>query len=172
MPSPSASCCARRTWRRRCWRNSAPRSSASFPRAFRDIPHAGPRRAGARIRACREPTVEGDLTEPNAVPLIVLSSARDPVEAINSVLRRAGHPVHCTWIPALRDLGDALGQINPELLVQVANTPAELTPVIGLRDQLAPTVPVLLLAPAVDEALIAQAIERGARDAVTLAHPA
>jgi diguanylate cyclase (GGDEF)-like protein/PAS domain S-box-containing protein len=116
--------------------------------------------------------VEGDLTEPNAVPLIVLSSARDPVEAINSVLRRAGHPVHCTWIPALRDLGDALAQINPELLVQVANTPAELTPVIGLRDQLAPTVPVLLLAPAVDEALIAQAIERGARDAVTLAHPA
>jgi diguanylate cyclase (GGDEF)-like protein/PAS domain S-box-containing protein len=116
--------------------------------------------------------VEGDLTEPNAVPLIVLSSARDPVEAINSVLRRAGHPVHCTWIPALRDLGDALGQINPELLVHVANTPAELTPVIGLRDQLAPTVPVLLLAPAVDEAVIAQAIERGARDAVTLAHPA
>ncbi len=111
------------------------------------------------------------MTEPNAVPLIVLSSARDPVEAINSVLRRAGHPVHCTWIPALRDLGDALGQINPELLVQVANTPAELTPVIGLRDQLAPTVPVLLLAPAVDEALIAQAIKRGARDAVTLAHP-
>jgi multidomain signaling protein FimX len=116
--------------------------------------------------------VEGDLTEPNAVPLIVLSSARDPVEAINSLLRRAGHPVHCTWIPALRDLGDALGQINPELLVQVANTPAELTPVIGLRDQLAPTVPVLLLAPAADEAVIAQAIERGARDAVTLAHPA
>jgi diguanylate cyclase (GGDEF)-like protein/PAS domain S-box-containing protein len=116
--------------------------------------------------------VEGDLTEPHAVPLIVLSSARDPVEAINSVLRRAGHPVHCTWIPALRDLGDALGQINPELLVHVANTPAELTPVIGLRDQLAPTVPVLLLAPAVDEAVIAQAIERGARDAVTLAHPA
>jgi diguanylate cyclase (GGDEF)-like protein/PAS domain S-box-containing protein len=116
--------------------------------------------------------VEGDLTEPNAVPLIVLSSARDPVEAINRVLRRAGHPVHCTWIPALRDLGDALGQINPELLVQVARTPAELAPVIGLRDQLAPTLPVLLLAPAVDEALIAEAIERGARDAVTLAHPA
>ena len=112
------------------------------------------------------------MTEPNAVPLIVLSSARDPVEAINSLLRRAGHPVHCTWIPALRDLGDALGQINPELLVQVANTPAELTPVIGLRDQLAPTVPVLLLTPAADEAVIAQAIERGARDAVTLAHPA
>jgi diguanylate cyclase (GGDEF)-like protein len=111
------------------------------------------------------------LSEPSAVPLIVLSASRDPVEAINSTLRRAGHPVHCTWIPALRDLGDALGQINPELLLQVAGTPAELAPVIGVRDQLAPQVPVLLLAPAVDEALIVAALERGARDVVTLAHP-
>jgi multidomain signaling protein FimX len=116
--------------------------------------------------------VEAALSEPNAVPLIVLSAARDPVEAVNSTLRRAGHPVHCTWIPALRDLGDALSQINPELLLQVAGTPAELGPVIGLRDQLAPQVPVLLLAPSVDEALIAAAIERGARDAVTLANQA
>ena len=66
------------------------------------------------------------MTEPNAVPLIVLSSARDPVEAINSLLRRAGQPVHCTWIPALRDLADALTQINPQLLVQVAGSAAEL----------------------------------------------
>jgi PAS domain-containing protein len=116
--------------------------------------------------------VEAALSEPNAVPLIVLSAARDPVEAVNSTLRRAGHPVHCTWIPALRDLGDALSQINPELLLQVAGTPAELGPVIGLRDQLAPQVPVLLLAPSVDEALIAAAIERGARDAVTLGNQA
>lgn len=116
--------------------------------------------------------VEGALTEPNAVPLIVLSASRDPVESINGVLRRAGQPVHCTWIPALRDLGDALTQLNPELLVQVGGTPAELGPVIGVRDQFAPTVPVLLLAPAVDEALIAAAIARGARDVVTLASPA
>jgi diguanylate cyclase (GGDEF)-like protein/PAS domain S-box-containing protein len=115
--------------------------------------------------------VETDLTEPSAVPLIVVSSARDPVEAINSVLRRAGHPVHCTWIPAVRDLGDALTQINPELLIQVAGTAAELAPAVGVRDQFAPAVPLLLLAPAIDEALIATAIERGARDVITLASP-
>ncbi|HUA90894.1 MAG TPA: EAL domain-containing protein [Steroidobacteraceae bacterium] len=111
------------------------------------------------------------MAEPNAVPLIVLSSARDPVEAINGVLRRAGQPVHCTWIPALRDLGDALTQINPQLLLQVAGTPAELGPVVAVRDQLSPQVPLLLLAPAVDESLIAGAIERGARDVVTLSSP-
>jgi multidomain signaling protein FimX len=116
--------------------------------------------------------VEGRLSEPNAVPLIVVSTARDAGEALNGALRRAGQPVHCTWIPALRDLGDALPQINPELLILVGSTAAELTPVIGVRDQLAPTVPVLLLAPAVDEALIAAALQRGARDVVTLGNSA
>ena len=111
------------------------------------------------------------MSEPNAVPLIVLSNARDPVEAINSVLRRAGQPVHCTWIPALRDLGDALPQLNPELLV-VVGSPAELPAVIGVRNQIDPIVPVLLLAPSLDEALIGAALERGARDAVTLSNPA
>ncbi|HEY2807179.1 MAG TPA: EAL domain-containing protein [Steroidobacteraceae bacterium] len=112
------------------------------------------------------------MPEPNAVPLIVLSVARDPVEAINSVMRRAGQAVHCTWLPALRDLGDALDQLNPQLLVYVANTAAELAPVIGVRDQLAPGVPVLLLAPALEESEVAQAIKLGARDVVTLASSA
>jgi diguanylate cyclase (GGDEF)-like protein len=110
------------------------------------------------------------LTEQNAVPLIVLSIAREPVEAVNSILRRAGHPAHCTWIPALRDLGDALAQLNPELLVHVADGHEELGSVIRVRDQLAPTVPVLLLAPAADETCIAEAMALGARDVVTLAN--
>ena len=94
------------------------------------------------------PQLGGALTEPNAVPLIVLSSARDPVEAINSLLRRAGQPVHCTWIPALRDLADALTQINPQLLVQVAGSAAELDGAVGrARPVRAPRCPVLLLAP-------------------------
>ncbi|HWZ64216.1 MAG TPA: PAS domain-containing protein, partial [Steroidobacteraceae bacterium] len=111
------------------------------------------------------------MPEQNAVPLIVLSSAREPVEAVNSILRRAGQPAHCTWIPALRDLGDALTQLNPELLVHVANSREELQSAIRVRDQLAPTVPVLLLAAQADEARIAEAMSLGARDAVTLANP-
>jgi diguanylate cyclase (GGDEF)-like protein/PAS domain S-box-containing protein len=115
--------------------------------------------------------MESVLTEQNAVPLIVVSSARDPVEAINSILRRAGHPVHCTWIPALRDLSDAVTQINPELLVHVAGPNDDLQPVISVRDQMAPTVPVVVLAEAVDEARIAAAMTLGARDVVSLANP-
>jgi diguanylate cyclase (GGDEF)-like protein/PAS domain S-box-containing protein len=111
------------------------------------------------------------LTEQNAVPLIVLSAARDPVEAINSMLRRAGQPAHCTWIPALRDLGDALTQLNPELLLHVTGAPEDLEASIRVRDQLAPTVPVLELTSSIDERRIAAGLARGARDVVSLASP-
>jgi diguanylate cyclase (GGDEF)-like protein/PAS domain S-box-containing protein len=109
--------------------------------------------------------------EQSAVPLIVLSATRDPVEAINGMLRRAGEPAHCTWIPALRDLGDALTQINPELVVHVMADQQELEAVIAIRDQLAPTVPILALAQEADEAAIAHALGLGARDLASLAHP-
>ena len=111
------------------------------------------------------------MTEQNAVPLIVVSAARDPVEAINSILRRAGHPVHCTWIAALRDLSEAIPKIDPELLIHVAGPNDDLQSVINIRDQVAPSVPVVLLADAVDEGRIASAMLLGARDVVTLANP-
>ena len=111
------------------------------------------------------------MTEQNAVPLIVVSSARDPVEAINSILRRAGHPVHCTWIASLRDLGEAIAKFNPELLVHVSGAQEELQSVVTIRDQTSPTVPVVVLADAIDEARIAAAMIVGARDVVTLANP-
>jgi diguanylate cyclase (GGDEF)-like protein/PAS domain S-box-containing protein len=108
----------------------------------------------------------------NAVPLIVLSTARDPVEQINSVLRRAGHPVHCTWIPSLRDLGDALGQLNPELLLFVDTGGDELSGASAVRDQFAPSVPLIVVADTLDEARIAVAMAQGARDVVSLSSPA
>jgi multidomain signaling protein FimX len=112
------------------------------------------------------------LAEQNAVPLIVLSPARDPVEAINSILRRAGHAVHCTWIPALRDLPDALPQINPELLIVVAGSAEDdLRSVIEVRDQVAPTVPVVVVRETVDETCIGDAMTVGARDVISLANP-
>lgn len=112
------------------------------------------------------------MTEQNAVPLIVFSPTRDPVEAINSVLRRAGHAVHCTWIPDIGDLPDALPQINPELLIDVPGPDDDLESVIEIRDHVAATVPVLLVVDAVTEEIIAGAMTAGARDVVSLANPA
>ncbi len=107
------------------------------------------------------------MTETAAVPLIVLSPTRDPVETINSVMRRAGEAVHCTWIPATRDLGDALGQLNPELLVCAHIDADELKSVAGLRDRIAPQVPLIYLADDVTERSMLAAMQVGARDVVS-----
>jgi multidomain signaling protein FimX len=110
------------------------------------------------------------LTGQNAVPLIVLSASRDSAEVINSALRRAGQPAHCTWIPALRDLADALAQLNPELLIHAAESNEELEASVAVRDRTAAGVPVLLLANEADEASIATAMSYGARDVVTVSN--
>ena len=112
------------------------------------------------------------MSEQNAVPLIVLSASRDPAELINGILRRAGHPVHCTWIPALPDLGDALAQINPELLLVIEHDDYEIATVASIRDQTAPSVPLIVVADSSDETRMTVAMQHGARDLVTLASPA
>jgi diguanylate cyclase (GGDEF)-like protein/PAS domain S-box-containing protein len=112
------------------------------------------------------------LSEQNAVPLIVLSSSRDPVEAINSTLRRAGHPVHCTWIPSLRDLGDALVQLNPELVLFVDYDGEQLAPVVAIRDQIAPAIPLIVITEQLEELHMAEFMQLGARDVVTLGNEA
>src|SRR5579863_2466821 len=114
--------------------------------------------------------MEATLAGQNAVPLIVLSAVRDPAEAINSALRRIGQPVQCTWLPTLRDLGDALTQLNAELLIQAAPNDEELSAAIAIRNQLAPDVPLLLLASEASEARIAAAMALGARDVITVAN--
>lgn len=108
----------------------------------------------------------------SAVPLIILSPNREPVEAINGILRRAGQPAHCTWIPALPDLADALVQINPELLVVMGGGGLEDAALAArVRDQTTPEVPLIAIADRIDEETVGIAMRRGARDVVSLAAP-
>src|SRR5271169_529211 len=103
--------------------------------------------------------------------MIVMSRSQDHVEAINSTLRKAGHPVHCTWLPDARDLADALTQLNPEMLVVfIEELAVDLTAVMKVRQQSAPEMPVLIVKENVDEATIADAMALGAQDVVTLAN--
>lgn len=107
-----------------------------------------------------------------SVPLIVLSATAEPVEAVNGILRRAGQPAHCTWIPALPDLADALAQINPELLVCVGPNLEDAVQAARVRDQVAPEVPLIALAEAANESVVAETMRRGARDVVPMSNPA
>jgi len=103
--------------------------------------------------------------------MIVMTRSQDHVEAINSTLRKAGHPVHCTWLPDARDLGDALTQLNPEMLIAfIDELGIDLASIMKVKQQTAPEMPVLIVREHVDEAVIADAMRLGAQDVVTLAN--
>jgi diguanylate cyclase (GGDEF)-like protein/PAS domain S-box-containing protein len=103
--------------------------------------------------------------------MIVMTRSQDHVEAINSTLRKAGHPVHCTWLPDARDLGDALTQINPEMLIAfIDELGVDLASIMKVRQASAPGMPVLVVRESVDEAIIAEAMRLGCQDVVTLAN--
>ena len=111
------------------------------------------------------------MSEQGAVSMIVMTRSQDHVEAINSTLRNAGHPVHCTWLPDARDLGDALTQLNPEMLVAfIEELGIDLGALMKVKQQSAPGMPVLIIREHVDEAAIAEAMRLGAQDVVTLAN--
>jgi diguanylate cyclase (GGDEF)-like protein len=101
--------------------------------------------------------------------MIALTRSQDNVEAINKALRNAGHPVHVTWLPDARDLGDALTQASAEMLMLFADEGiVDLTSAMDFRARFAPDVPVLIVREKLDEEAIAQALALGAQDAVTL----
>ena len=109
------------------------------------------------------------MSVPAAVPLIVMSNSQDNVEAINSTLRNAGHPVHCTWLSDAHDLSDALIQLNPEMLVAFIGEPGiDLESVMKVKSQSAPEMPVLIVRDSVDELSMTEAMTLGAQDVVTL----
>jgi diguanylate cyclase (GGDEF)-like protein/PAS domain S-box-containing protein len=111
------------------------------------------------------------VSEQGAVPMIVMTRSQDHVEAVNSTLRKAGHPVHCTWLPDASDLGDALTQINPEMLIAfIEELGVDLSSIMKVRQQSAPGMPVLIVRESVDEAIIAEAMRLGCQDVVTLAN--
>jgi len=83
-------------------------------------------------------------------------------------MRKAGEPVHCTWIPAVRDLGEALEQLNPELLICAYVSDNDAKQAATVRDQLAPQVPMLLVRPQISEGDIAAGMRIGARDVISL----
>jgi PAS domain S-box-containing protein len=106
-----------------------------------------------------------------AVPLLVLTRSQDHVQAINSALRNAGHPVHCTWLPDTRDLADALAQLSPEMLIVFADEELiDLSALGPLRNHTVPPVPVILVRERCDEPAIAMALKLGAQDAVSLSN--
>ena len=109
------------------------------------------------------------LVESGAIPVVVLSRQQDPVEIINSTLRNAGHPVHCTWVRGIPALGDALSHAEPQLIFLCVADAEELGAAMEARQRLATTVPVIVVRDTVTEADLTLAVDLGAQDVVSLA---
>ena len=56
------------------------------------------------------------MVETGAIPLVVLSRQQDPVEIINSSLRNAGHPVHCSWVRDVAGLDAAFAKVTADIV--------------------------------------------------------
>ena len=108
------------------------------------------------------------MVETGAIPLVVLSRQQDPVETINSTLRNAGHPVHCTWVRDVAGLGDALTQVMPQAIFLCVFDPDETAAALEARQRFASRVPTILVRDAITEADLTHALEIGAQDVVTL----
>jgi EAL domain-containing protein (putative c-di-GMP-specific phosphodiesterase class I)/GGDEF domain-containing protein len=108
------------------------------------------------------------LAETGAIPVVVLARQQDPVEIINSTLRNAGHPVHCTWVRDLSSLGDALAQSAPQLIFLCTSDPDETAAALEARQRNATQVPTLLVRDTLTEDDLAEAVRLGAQDVVTL----
>ena len=53
------------------------------------------------------------MSETTTVPVLVQSASRDPVEALNSLLRNSGLAVHCHWVPTVQDVAEAFAAAQP-----------------------------------------------------------
>jgi EAL domain-containing protein (putative c-di-GMP-specific phosphodiesterase class I)/GGDEF domain-containing protein len=108
------------------------------------------------------------VVESGAIPLVVLSRQQDPVEIINSTLRNAGHPVHCTWVRDVSGLGEALAKDMPQAIFLCVSDPDETTAALEARQRFASRVPTILVRDSITEADLTHALEIGAQDVVTL----
>lgn len=111
------------------------------------------------------------MSESAAVPLLIVSSSRDPVEAVNALLRRQGVAAHCTWVPAVRDLPDALQEHGPQLLLCVADEQLQMSEVTTAATAIGAAPPLLAIRSEVTEATLLADLVAGARDTLNLAQP-
>ena len=108
------------------------------------------------------------MADSGAIPLVVLSRQQDPVELINSALRNAGQPVHCSWVRDVSALGEALTSYEPQLIFLCVADDDEAQASIDARNRYATQVPAILVRETICEADLERASQIGAQDVVTL----
>ena len=105
------------------------------------------------------------------VPMVILSRREEQVENVNKILRDGGHPARCHWISDVNDLFDAIDRHTPEILwFFPEGFDIDIQKVSDIRRGIDAAVPLLVVQESVDEVTIADAMEAGAQDVVSVDH--
>src|SRR4030095_15300362 len=111
------------------------------------------------------------LRDASAVPVVVVSPRQDDAEAVSQVLRRAGAAAHCAWVSEARKLNSTAESESPSLLFVFADDSMEgVVRAVRYRNKHATALPIIVVGSEVNERVMAEAMQAGAQDLVSLGH--
>jgi diguanylate cyclase (GGDEF)-like protein len=109
------------------------------------------------------------LAETQRISIAVLTRNQDDVEIVNKSLRDAGHPVHCYWVKQSQLFDRLLAERRLELILLNCDAyPDTIRQACKQRDGFQPEVPLLAINVRTDEVTMADAMNQGACDLVSL----
>lgn len=108
----------------------------------------------------------------NALPVLIVTASQNEAEQLNSTLRKAGYPVKPLWAADMESAEKSVKTQRPDLILCSMSVPgAPFKDVVKLRDMSLPNVPVIALSDTTQPELVAEIIDSGARDLVSVEQP-
>ena len=105
----------------------------------------------------------------NVLPVLVVAPSENDAESLNSTLRNAGHAVRPIWVSSIDAAEKSLKQQKPDLILCSTSVPAApFNEVVRLRDMTLPNVPIIAIGKSLTPRIIAEIINTGARDIVSM----
>ncbi|HVC38029.1 MAG TPA: response regulator, partial [Gammaproteobacteria bacterium] len=105
----------------------------------------------------------------NALPILIVTASQNEAERLNGVLRKAGYPVRPLWVANMDDAGKSIQEQRPDLILcSMSVVGASFQDVVNLRDMALPNVPIIALSDETVPAVVAEIINTGARDLVSI----
>ena len=105
----------------------------------------------------------------SALPVLVVAPSQNDAEMLNSTLRNAGHAVRPIFAASMDDAEKSLRQQKPDLILCSTSMPsAPFKDIVRLRDMTLPNVPIIAIGKSLSPAIVAEIINTGARDLVSM----
>ena len=105
----------------------------------------------------------------SALPVLIITASQNEAEQLNSALRSAGYPVQPLWASDIDSAEKNIKAQRPDLILCSMSVPsASFQDVVKLRDMSLPNVPIIALSDTADPELVAEIIDSGARDLVSI----